>query len=59
MPKEENANLQMKNKIINTYKKAVSVTQKITSLEFCPCIPIVNLTYEFRVSLNKRAASTH
>lgn len=44
----------MKNKIINTYVKVISVTQKITGLEICSCLPDINLTREFWVGLNKK-----
>lgn len=59
MPREENTNLPMKKKIINTYVKAISVTQKITRLKFCSCFPGVVLTHVFGVGLNKRRTAKH
>ena len=49
----------MKNTTISTYVKAISVTEKITRLDFCSCFPGVNSIHKSGFGLNKRTASKH
>lgn len=44
----------MKSKIINTYVKAISASQKITRMDICSCFLDVNLTQKFELGLNKK-----
>lgn len=44
----------MESKIINTYMKAISASQKITRMDICSCFPDVILTHEFEWPKQKK-----